>query len=216
MARPSLGDWNSKKPIEIESDAEIIAERLAWSAIDSLTAGRVAYDPITVRPQIVDADGAIRLTPPVYSVEQIRIAGVVLPTTEWRFDEPNILMRLNAGTWLADTDLTLASTDTDVLEVDYYNGWRPGKLLVWAAAELAAEFYRAASGDKKCRLPKNVTAITRQGVSFEMSSPIFDNGRTGIHEIDVILARYNPSGLRVRPVVASPESISQAPRRISV
>lgn len=214
MSYPALGDWNQKQPNEIEPAAVATAEALAWSAIDTLTAGRVAFDVTTVRPMLVADDGTIRLARPSAGVTEVRIAGVVLPASEYRVDDDYILERLNTESWVANTDLTLKATDQDVLEVDYFNGWRPGKLLIWAAAELASEFYLAASGSKKCRLPSNVTAITRQGVSYEMSAPYFDQGRTGIHEIDVVLQRYNPYGLRSPAVVATVESISQAPRRV--
>lgn len=210
MSYPDLGNWNLKQPNEIEPEAVAIAEALAWSAIDTLTAGRVAYAPITVRPLLVETDGTILLERPVASVVQVRQGGVVF--ADWRWDEPNILVNLDPDGWTANDDLTLPASDSTVLEVDYFNGFRPGKLLVWAAAELASEFYLAASGSKRCRLPSNVTAITRQGVSFEMSSPLFGNGRTGIHEIDIVLQRYNPYGVRTGAVLATPESIAQRPR----
>ena len=188
MAYPDLGTWNEHKPVQAEEGAVEIAEQLAWSAIVQLTAGRVAFTPVTIRPTVIEDDGSILLPRPCGGVKWVRVAGVEIPTTAYRIDDNAILVRTDGDVWTANGDMTEANTATDVTEVSYFPGWRPGKLLIWAAAELAREFYLAASGDKKCRLPKNVTAVTRQGVTFEMTPSIFTEGRTGIHEIDVKVA----------------------------
>lgn len=206
MVYPDLGDWNQHKPVEAEAGAVVIAENLAWSAIVTLTAGRVAFQTATLRPMVLATDGTIVLPAPCGGVTEVRVDGQV--ETRWQLEDNTVLQPLGDFVWTANGDLTQGPTEVGVTEIDYYPGWRPGRLLIWAAAELAMEFYRAASGDKKCRLPRNVTAVTRQGVTFEMTPSIFTEGRTGIHEIDVVLARYNPFGLTTTPVVATPESIA--------
>jgi len=89
--------------------------------------------------------------------------------------------------------------------VTYYHGVAPNALLDFAAGVLAQEYALACLGSE-CRLPSNVTAITRQGVSYQMNADPFVNGFTGISEVDAVLRIYNPNGLRSAPVIASPDT----------
>jgi hypothetical protein len=89
--------------------------------------------------------------------------------------------------------------------VTYYRGVAPNALLDFAAGVLAQEYALACLGSE-CRLPSNVTAITRQGVSYQMNADPFVNGFTGIDEVDAVLRIYNPYGLRSAPVIASPDA----------
>ena len=210
MGYPDLGDWHGTRPNEAQPDAIVIAELMAWSSIEHLTAGVLAFDPITVRPIVAEGDGSILLDGPIGGVAEVRIDGTVFPL--WHLEDRN-LMRLDANAWPLNDDLTLLPRSVGTFEVSYYQGWRPGRLLYWAAAELAREFYRAAAGDSKCRLPKGVTSVARQGVTFEIQKPLFTKGQTGIREIDIVLARYNPLGQVGRTLIATPETIARAPRR---
>lgn len=212
MTYPDLGSWGEMKPVDAEADAIAVAEAIAWTAIDNLTGGQIAFDPTTVRPMVVATDGSVRLPPPVGDIVQVRADGAVFTT--WRLLNSNAILPTGGSTFSAGQDLTGPDDAVGTIEVDYYQGWRPGPLLIWAAQQLALEFYRAAVGDKKCRLPKNVTSVVRQGVSFTIEKPPFTDGRTGIQEIDIILARYNPYGLTSRTVVKSPETIAATSRLV--
>lgn len=67
---------------------------------------------------------------------------------------------------------------------------------------LAKEFLDACSGGK-CRLPRRVQQVSRQGVSYQMVDPtdIYRSGLTGIPEIDIWLSSVNPNRLMAPPRV---------------
>lgn len=211
MAYPELGDWNSKQPTEAQADAVELAELMAWSAIEQLTGGLVAFEPIVVRPIVAEADGGVKLQGPVGGIQRVRIDGRSF--SGYRLEGDSIY-RLDGQAWtVMNDDLGATPTADGVFEVTYFRGWRPGRLLIWAAAELASEFYAAAAGDQKCRLPKGTRTVARQGVTFEIGKPVFASGETGIREVDVVLQRYNPELQRSQAIVASVETIARAPRR---
>ena len=70
------------------------------------------------------------------------------------------------------------------------------------AGMLATEFYNACTGGK-CRLPRSVSEVSRQGVTHKIVNPneIYAVGKTGIPEIDLWLSAVNPSHLTAAPVV---------------
>lgn len=148
----------------------------------------------------------VKLEPPVGSVAAVRIDGAPLAPTAWRVDDGNQLVRQDGQFWPTHQDFRLADGAVGTFEVDYYRGFRPGPLLIGAAQRLASEFYLAATG-KKHSLPSNVTAVTRQGVSFQMKAPLFVDGLSGITEVDLVFRRYNPHGLSAPTLVASPDSL---------
>lgn len=61
---------------------------------------------------------------------------------------------------------------------------------------LARERYLQCIGDNRCRLPRNTTSVTRQGVSVQLASPqeIIDSGFTGLPEVDTWIRALNPGG----------------------
>lgn len=102
---------------------------------------------------------------------------------------------------------TAAAGPNDALgtfEVSYYRGAAPNVMTSYAAGVLAWEFYQACSGNE-CRLPSGVTAVTRQGVSFQIAQGMFTSGLTGIREVDAVISIYNPNGLTAPPSVSSPD-----------
>ena len=62
---------------------------------------------------------------------------------------------------------------------------------------LARERYLQCIGDSRCRLPRNATSVTRQGVSVQLPTPqeIIDSGSTGLPEVDLWVRALNPHGL---------------------
>lgn len=69
-------------------------------------------------------------------------------------------------------------------------------------AMLATEFYNACTGGR-CRLPRTVSEVTRQGVTHRIVNPndIYSVGKTGIPEVDLWLSAVNPYHLLSAPVV---------------
>ena len=62
---------------------------------------------------------------------------------------------------------------------------------------LAKERYLQCIGDTRCRLPRNATSVSRQGVSVQMPSPqeIIESGATGLPDVDLWVRSLNPNGL---------------------
>lgn len=67
----------------------------------------------------------------------------------------------------------------------------PGGAL--AVGRLASQVYLQCVGDKRCRLPQNVTQVTRQGVSASFEPP--EPGKTGLTDVDLWVSSVNPNGL---------------------
>lgn len=144
---------------------------------------------------------------PVGAVVEVKIDGIALPDTAYRVDNGNRLVRTDGEGWPYCQDMSAADSEEGTFSVTYIQGAAPDPLVDYAAGILAEEFYKSIIGDKKCRLSSTVTAVTRQGVSYEMTRGLFENGRTGIPEVDSILSRFNPYSLKTRPVIASPDSM---------
>lgn len=66
-----------------------------------------------------------------------------------------------------------------------------------AVGQLAAELSLACAGDKRCRLPKNVQQISRQGVTANFGNHVdfLDRGVTGLADVDLWIRAVNPHGL---------------------
>lgn len=123
--------------------------------------------------------------------------------------EGDFLLRVDGDRWpTCDPDFT----------VTYEFGTAPPTSGVQAAAVLACELLLAcnpeALPDAKCRLPRNISSISRQGVSVIFERLTRNRGpfRFGIWEIDVFLEAYNPHGVSAPSVVMSPDTMNIARR----
>lgn len=138
----------------------------------------------------------IELPMPVGRVDEVKISGEIIPSTDYSVENGRYLVLTG------ETTLPGCSKDTSVT---YLNGYPVDLMGQYAAGILASEYLKAVSGDKKCRLPTGVTSITRQGISMEVGTGLFPEGVTGITEVDTYVVAWNPNGLRVRPKVYSPD-----------
>lgn len=144
-----------------------------------------------------DSRASVLLTPPVGKIVEVKIDGVVLSSASYRVEDGNRLVRTDGGTFPS------CSWD-DTFTVTYLNGYEVDVLGQAAGGILAAEYLKLlTNGTNKCRLPRGVTSITRQGMSFEVTTGMFPNGMTGIPEVDMYIMQWNPNGLRTRPMVYS-------------
>lgn len=133
------------------------------------------------------------LAAPVGPVSWVKVDGLTLPATDYRvFGDRLVWMGDGECRWPVCQDMTLADTEPGTFAVRYLNAHDPDSLAATAAGVLAVEFARACGGSKSCRLPANVTAVSRQGVSFEIAAGAFQNGLTGIREVDSWLGLWNP------------------------
>lgn len=138
------------------------------------------------------------------SVDEVKVDGVTLDVSAYRLDRGGRLVRVDGEDWPLCQNLAAPDTDTGTWSVTYTPGATVDGQGAWAAGVLAGEFVKACTG-VECRLPRNVTQVTRQGVVQTISPETFPGGRTGIHEVDAYIERWNPYGHKTPPMVWSPE-----------
>lgn len=138
----------------------------------------------------------VRLAGPVGPVSWVKVDGVEIPDTDYRVDGDRLVW-LGDGDcpWPVCQDMTADDTQPNTFAVKYLNAHAPDNLAAYAAGVLAMEFAKACTGGK-CRLPANVTSVTRQGVSFEIAAGTFPGGVTGLREVDAWIGLWNPDHLR--------------------
>jgi hypothetical protein len=144
---------------------------------------------------------------PVGDITEVLLDGAVLDPTAYRVDNGNRLVRIDGDCWPACQDMAAAPTEADTFAVTYYRGAAPDDVLLWVAGLLAVEWYKACNNDKTCRLPRGARNISRQGIQYEIERNLFSEGTTGIPEVDAVVARYNPYGLKMAPVISTPQTI---------
>ena len=152
------------------------------------------------------------LQAPVGRIEEVWVYGVQLDPSSYRVDDGDRLVRIDGVAWPSCQDMTQPHDGEDAFAVTYLNSYPVSYSGAIAAGVLAAEFAKACSGGS-CRLPAGVTQITRQGTTMQIAADMFAGGLTGIREVDVFTAQYNPHRARVRPQVFSPDL--HWPRRVS-
>lgn len=123
---------------------------------------------------------------PVRAITSVVIDGVEIDPSEYYVVGERYLRRLS-GSWPCGCNLN----DLDRFVVTYTYGRTPTPSLVRAAAILGWEFALAwtPSCAGACRLPRRVTSVTRQGVSFAVVDPLtlFKDGLTGVPEVDMLI-----------------------------
>lgn len=141
---------------------------------------------------------------PVGGIVEVRVDGNVLDPLVYRVDQGNRLVALGDYRWPSCQVMNEPDTEEGTFSVRYWRGFAPNSLTNYAAGVLASEFYKACTSGK-CRLPNGVTQVTRQGVTLEIQTGLWQGGWTGIREVDAIIATFNPYGLRAPTVVTSPD-----------
>lgn len=150
---------------------------------------------------------------PVTAITEVKIDGDVLDPTEYDLYENRWLVRLadadgNAQWWPGCQRLDRPDTELNTWSATYSYGVAVPELGHQAATQLARDIYNACSGGE-CETPSNAVQKTRQGVTIQMA-PFVSWGRkegqwvTGLSLVDMFLAAYNPSGVRRRPTIWSP------------
>lgn len=143
-------------------------------------------------------------------VSEVVLDGVSYTEYDGLFElQGGLLIRIDGDRW---------PTCDETFTVTYTHGIDPPAIGVKAAGILACELFLACEPDAiegaKCRLPKNVSAISRQGVSvlFERLTRTGGPFRFGIWEVDVFLEAYNPYGTKAPSVILSPDTMNLARR----
>jgi hypothetical protein len=147
---------------------------------------------------------------PVISITEVKIDGVVQPTDTYRVDEWQYMTRMRDPLdptvplyWPSCQILDLPDTESGTWSVTYLSGIAPPLIGKQAAVALACELLPGAD----CKLPSGAVRIVRQGITIDKLQPLSDmllRGMTGIVAIDAFIAAYNPSHLKRRPAIWSP------------
>jgi hypothetical protein len=180
-----------------------------------------SYGDVWVRPFIRDGDWhncicggprcsckplcEIVMPGPIAALIEVNLDGDELPLADFRIDNGHRIVRTDGECWPSCQDMNLSLGEPGTLGITYVPGIVPDDSALWAAGVLACEFAKACSGGK-CRLPSSVTSIARQGLTMTMSSSMFEGGMTGIREVDAFLIAVNPNGLKLPPMVWSPDA----------
>lgn len=154
----------------------------------------------------------VDLPGPVGKIVEVLQDGVALDPSAYRLDNGHLLVRTDGGEWPVCQDLALDSDQPGTFAVTYYRGAAPNDMTKFVAGVLAHEFYLGWTDEAKCRLPWNVTQVTRQGTSYELEPPSFPDGTTGIFEVDSFVSLVNPNRIKMPVSIASPETVRRAPR----
>lgn len=153
---------------------------------------------------------------PIAEVVEVLVDGVVLDPSAYRVDNGNVLVRTDGECFPECQDMNLADTEPDTFSITF----RPGEVLppiaALAAGELACEYAKSCAGSPDCALPSQLQSLSRNGVQVEIVDPgaLFDNGKTGLANVDLFLQIANPYQLKSRPRVWSPDV--RNPRQVTV
>jgi hypothetical protein len=143
----------------------------------------------------------VNLRAPVGRIDEVKIDGVILPNTAYRVEDGYRLVRIDGKTWPSCKGDQFTVTYLNAFEVDVYGQFIGGLL--------AVEFLKLLTSPQDCRLPSGVTAVSRQGMSYEIQQGMFPDGVTNVPEVDLYLKQWNPYNLKTLPQVYSPDMDDQ-------
>jgi hypothetical protein len=201
----------------VPTDSTAIAERIMYE----LLGRRWVWPPLSVteeyenvRTRRVHLQGR-----PIISVEEITLGGTVI--TDYAIENHStIRLPRNCGDclfyassgWIwtgqgAAYDAYLNRDPCATLVASYTYGAPAPESVEKAIKALECELDLAFAGSGECRLPSRVTHISRQGIDMTLLDPqdFLENGKTGLVEVDEVLAIFNPTVSKTRARVFSPE-----------
>lgn len=153
---------------------------------------------------------------PVGYIDSLKIDGAVVPLDDgnWRLDDGHLLVWQGTGPSPLPETQNLNKPDTEVgtWSITYSRSYPVDKTGQLAVAYLAMEFAKACQPKQKCSLPRGVTSVVRNGVSFTLDSSLFPGGLTGLDYVDAYILKWAPAGAPTQTAqVFDPRSVQ--PRR---
>jgi hypothetical protein len=135
----------------------------------------------------------------IQTIVEVTIDDVALDPGAYRLDQGKYLIRTDGSHWPCCQNLAANSGEgTWFVELTY--GRPIPQAVKDATAALATEYVRACVGDAKCRLPRKVQNVVKQGVSFVLLDDIMS-----LPEVSAVIGAYNPRGLIAPPSIFSPD-----------
>lgn len=143
----------------------------------------------------------VHLPGPVYRIEAVEVGGELLDDDQYE-QEGDLLYRTDGEPWPDQNRTAPLSSDPHTWRVVYRKGVPVPDYAGRMVGQLANEFYQACNGGK-CRLPRSVQQVTRQGISYQLVNPadIYEQGKTGLPDVDMWLSSVNPNAVMRAPVV---------------
>lgn len=157
----------------------------------------------------------VNLPGPVGYIDSIKIDGVELVLDDrFRLDDGHLLVWQGEGPspFPETQDLNKPDTELGTWSITYSQSYPVLADAKIAVAYLAMEFANACKPKAKCSLPKGVTSVVRNGVSFTIEAGLFPGGLTGNQIVDAFILKWAPAGSPQRTAqVFDPRK--QGPRR---
>lgn len=105
----------------------------------------------------------------ITNVSRVRIGATTLAADTWRFDAPTqMLWRVPPDKWPKKDERWMDPGAGEAFVVDVTTGAEPDAWARSVGTLLACEFINSCL-NRKCRLPKNTTQVTGQGITVTMS-----------------------------------------------
>jgi len=151
----------------------------------------------------------VRLEGPVYDILGVEVDGVTLPETAYRVDSPGLLVRTDGGCWPDCQDMSAPVGEPGTFAVHYRIGLPLDDAAIAAYSELVCHLLKGCNGGGACgcKMPANVTRLSRQGIDQEFADPtlLYTEMRTGLPGVDLWLMSVNPHRLTSPSRVYSPD-----------
>lgn len=130
------------------------------------------------------------------AVTEVKVDGVALVEDDDYRLLDGILYRTGGASWPTSNDLSLPDSEEGTWSVTYSPAVVPDTQAQYAAGLLACEWAKSFSGKGNCALPAGTKTVARAGVTFDIITGLFPDGKTGIREVDAFILRWNPHGLK--------------------
>lgn len=161
----------------------------------------------------------IDLEGPVGYIDSLLIDGVStdLYNGDWRLDDGHLLVWQGEGDSPVPSyqDLNKPDTEPGTWSITYSQSYPVNDDAKLAVAYLALEFAKACQPKKACSLPRGVTNVVRNGVSFTVDAGLFPGGLTGIDIVDQFILKWAPAGSPTQTAVVF-DPRKQGPRTSSM
>lgn len=147
---------------------------------------------------------------PVNSITSVTVNGNLLTPDQYRVDDQRWLVRMpdpgDTGHphWPANQHVDLPATEDHTFQVVANVGGIVPAIGTRAAVDLGCSIARERCSGI-CALPPGVTQVTREGVSVAIVRPTEDVLDSLDSSVRLFLNAVNPSGVRMRPRVMSPD-----------
>lgn len=153
---------------------------------------------------------------PVVEVTEVLIDGQAVAADGWKIVDNRWLIRSPRRAWPCCQRLDLDPTEPGTWQVTYTWGSPVPETGKAAVEELACELVKAWTPGEGCRLPKRVTQVTREGVSWTLLDTFDDllwQGY-GLTLVAGFVQTFNPGKLQRAGRAVNARTVRSMPRRV--